>query len=109
MGKLIRFAIYGVIFFTIFKFVQENPSREEYNDWISGQVTGETQNLLIQSLVNIISEPVLNSSTTHTDYVLFSIYETDLSVIGMDKIKVIGILGQFIPLSNSSEPDYSDI
>lgn len=114
MGKLIRFAFYGVLLFAIVKFVQDNPTREEYNDWMSSQVTGETQNVFIQGLVDIVSEPILNSSTTHTDYVVFSIFETDLSLLGLENMRVLGILGQFIPLSNNeqntpAEEDYSDI
>jgi hypothetical protein len=108
-NRIFRYIVYAIILILFISLVAANPTRDEYNGWVAEQVMEGTQNVIIQGLVNLISEPILNTSTTHTDYIIFSIYETDLSLLGVENIKVIGIWNHFIPLSGPGEADHSDI
>lgn len=100
-NRVVRFAFYLIVLILIIKLVQSNPSRDDYNLWISKQFTNNTEYEFLQGIVNIVSEPILNASTVHTDYIICSVFETDLSSVGASKIKVIGVLGYFIPLSSN--------
>jgi hypothetical protein len=105
---LFRYFVYALILIFFISLIGANPTREEYNHWVTEQVM-DGQNSIVQGIVNWVSEPILNATTTQTDYIIFSIYETDLSLLGIENIVVIGIWNQFIPISAPSEPDYTDI
>jgi hypothetical protein len=102
-NKLFRYVVYAFILILFISLIGANPTRDEYNRWVAEQITEGTQNVVIQGLVNLVSEPLLDSSTTHTDYIIFSVYETDLSLLGVENIKVIGIWNQFILLGRPVE------
>ncbi len=105
MKGFFKIAIYIVILLGLLKMYDSNPEKDDYIHWISEQATKETENILIKGIVSVIAEPVLDSATTQKDFLVFSIFETDLTGYGMEKIKVVGVLGQFLPISSTADEE----
>jgi hypothetical protein len=77
-----------------------NPGRSEYIDWVNHKSMDQSSNLLKRGLLSIAGKSIFDAETTKSDYVVFSVYKTDFSDVGMGKMTTIGIFNQFIPLSN---------
>jgi len=77
-----------------------NPGRSEYIDWVNHKSMDQSSNLLKRGLLSIAGKSIFDAGTTKSDYVVFSVYKTDFSDVGMGKMTTIGIFNQFIPLSS---------
>ena len=83
-----------------------NPNKTEYINWLKAQVVGQNNDdMLLQGIVALAGEPIINYATNIHNYVFLSVYNTNLSDIG--EINVIGVFGNFIPLSNQNSKRHS--
>ena len=77
--------------------VVSNPSKEDFITWVREEVTKEVKGdskVLVDFGFDIFGDKVINSATTSSNFVLFSIYDVELSE---DKnVKVVAILNNFI-------------
>ena len=77
--------------------VVSNPSKEDFITWVREEVTKEVKGdnkVLVDFGFDIFGDKVINSATTSSNFVLFSIYDVKLSD---DKnIKVVGVFNNFI-------------
>ncbi len=90
----------------IFLFIT-NPTQDDFNRFAQEYTRNNTNSgeAIVDSLAgNFVSEIAANS-TYRKDYYLFSIYIVDLSIIALfsselpNEIKILGIAGNFIPIS----------
>lgn len=95
-----------------------NPSKNEFIDFASAQIKKKYPDLdfkadtgtsaiekMIAGFGNMMITNFLNEATTRKDYVVFSIYELDMKMardfgVEAKNIKVLGIVGNFIPLTS---------
>jgi hypothetical protein len=84
----------------IFILSATNPERAEYIDWINHKTMEQSSNLLKKGILSLAGESIFDAGTTKSDYVVFSIYKTDFTDVGMGKVTTIAIFNQFIPLSS---------
>ncbi|WP_040204238.1 DUF4359 domain-containing protein [Neobacillus jeddahensis] len=77
-----------------------NPERADYIDWINHTTMEQSSNLLKKGILSLAGESIFDAGTTKSDYVVFSIYKTDFTEVGMGKITTIGVFNQFIPLTS---------
>jgi len=76
-----------------------NPGRSEYIDWVNHKTMDQSSNLLKRGILSIAGKSIFDAGTTKKDYMVFSVYKTDFTEVGMGKTTTIGILHQFIPLT----------
>ncbi|MFZ7943791.1 MULTISPECIES: DUF4359 domain-containing protein [Bacillaceae] len=86
--------------FIIFVLSATNPERAEYIDWINHKTMDQSSNLLKKGILSVAGKSIFDAGTTKSDYVVFSIYKTDFTDIGMGKVTTIGVFNRFIPLSS---------
>jgi len=99
MKTLAIFAVLSAILFGT------NPTQDEYVSWLKQRaINDEAGNEFGQALTLMLGGPIFNLSTTHKDFLFFSIYQTDLGTGA--KIGAIGLLHHFllIDLTGSNPP-----
>lgn len=79
-----------------------NPSKDDFSTWLKEKMQSSSENVLTKGVVSLFGSTIIENSTTSTDYILFSVYDFKL---GGKKVKIIGILHNFIPVSSTEEPD----
>lgn len=77
-----------------------NPGMDQYGDYIKDEISdevGQGGNVekALGKFIGGLAGSVMTSATTRTDYLFFSIYETDL---GTDEIKCLGLVNNFFVL-----------
>ena len=76
--------------------VLTNPSKGEYVDWAQDAAYQQVSGGWAKGAVALFGGPVLKAATVRQNYVLFSLFQTDL---GGDNPKlVLGLFRTFIPL-----------
>jgi hypothetical protein len=80
-----------------------NPGPEAYSDFLREEMTEEAEREgevagALAAIFGGIAESIFESATTRDNYVLFSVYTTELDA---DALVVLGILGNFIVLSEA--------
>jgi hypothetical protein len=98
MKRILSIIILIVVLFVL---SVTNPGRSEYIDWINEKALDQSSNILEKGILSFAGEAVFEMGTTQKDYVIFSIYKTDFSEIGLGKVTSIGVFNQFIPLSKN--------
>lgn len=87
-------------------FFVTNPTQDEYVSWLKQQIIktdAGAHDALGNAMVSLFGGPLFNLSTTREDFLLFSIYTTDLG--NGAKIKALGILRHFVPMEGTPEPN----
>ncbi len=77
-----------------------NPTLDQYGDFVRDEIQdevgqGSRMEKALGRVIGGLAGGVLTSATTRTDYLFFSIYDTDL---GTDEIKCLGIVNTFFIL-----------
>nr|WP_263324796.1 DUF4359 domain-containing protein [Neobacillus sp. Marseille-Q6967] len=88
-----------LLFVILFVLSETNPGRSEYLDWINQEAMDQSSNIFEKGILSFAGESVFDMGTTRKDYIVFSLYKTDFSEIGMGKITCIGVFNRFIPIS----------
>ena len=103
----------------LFGFVMNvmNPNKTEFIDFASAQIKKKYPDLdfkadkgtsaiekMIAGFGNMMITNFLSEATTRQDYIVFTIYELDMKMardfgVEAKNIKVLGIVGNFIPIS----------
>ncbi|PLS04317.1 DUF4359 domain-containing protein [Neobacillus cucumis] len=97
MKRLVSLLLSVVIIFVL---SATNPGRSEYVDWVNQKTMDQSSNLLKRGILSVAGKSIFDAGTTKKDYVVFSIYKTDFTDVGMGKMTTLGIFNQFIPLTN---------
>ncbi len=90
-----------IVIVVLFILSETNPGRSEYVDWINHEAMDQSSNIVQKGILSLAGKSVFDMATTHNNYLLFSIYKTDFSEIGLGKVTCIGLFNQFIPISKS--------
>ena len=85
--------------FIIFVLSATNPERAEYLDWMNHKTMEQSSNLIKKGILSVAGKSIFDAGTTKSDYLVFSVYKTDFTDIGMGKVTTIGVFNQFIPLN----------
>ncbi|OLS33934.1 hypothetical protein [Bacillus sp. MRMR6] len=93
--------IISVILLVVVLFIlsETNPGRSEYIEFMTHAAMDQSSNVLEKGILSLAGNKVFDIGTTHTDYMLFTIYKTDFTEIGMGQVTCIGVFNQFIPIS----------
>jgi len=75
-----------------------NPGRTAYIEWINHKTMDKSSNLLEKGVLSLAGKSIFDAGTTQKDYVIFSVYKTDFSDIGMGKVTSVGIFNKFITI-----------
>ncbi|MBC6972775.1 hypothetical protein H9I32_10345 [Bacillus sp. Xin] len=79
-----------------------NPSKESFVSWITEKLKEQT-NGFAGFGIDLIGNKLISSATTTSNYVFFSVFDTYLSKT--ENIKVLGVFGNFIPLSSGASEE----
>ncbi|WML41254.1 DUF4359 domain-containing protein [Neobacillus sp. OS1-2] len=86
--------------FIIFVLSATNPERSDYLDWINHKTMDQSSNILKKGILSVAGKSIFDAGTTKSDYLVFSVYKTDFTDVGLGKVTTIGVFNQFIPLSS---------
>lgn len=79
-----------------------NPTEEDYLNWVQTQYTSQqaaSQKGLAEVFLQVVGPTLIKKSTTSTNYLIFTLYETKFEGNCM---QTIGILDHFFPLPVTS-------
>lgn len=96
MRRLISIILFAAVIFVL---SATNPERAEYIEWINNKTMNQSSNLLQKGILSVAGKTIFDAGTTEDDYVLFTIYKTDFSEVGMGKVTSIGVFKRFVTLS----------
>lgn len=96
MRRLISIILFAAVIFVL---SATNPERTEYIEWINTKTMKQSSNLLEKGILSVAGKTIFDAGTTENDYVLFTIYKTDFSDVGMGKVTSIGVFNRFVTLS----------
>ncbi len=91
MKKVLSFLILAALAFCL---AATNPDKDDFVSWTKGRLAGGSQDTLTR-VGAALAAPTLGAMTEVRDYVVCSVFETD--VLGK-KQTTLGILGTFIRL-----------
>ena len=78
-----------------------NPGMDDYVSWAANQSTEEASNQFEELLTRFVGEPMIRRATSRNNYVIFSIYETNIPDLnGEESSTTIGIFGNFFVLNS---------
>ncbi|MCM0648605.1 DUF4359 domain-containing protein [Clostridium swellfunianum] len=93
------------LIFALFAALLTNPKKDNYVSWMKEKASAESSNSIEKGLVALLGGPLIKESTQSKNYVLFSVYETSF---GEEKIKILGIYNNFIPIGKSTKLDITE-
>jgi hypothetical protein len=92
-----RHIIGGLVSVLIFLMVFLNPSQDKYVSWVGDRLK-EEKGILVSIGVDYVAKPIIATSTTKKDFILFTIYHTN--IVTDKDIITLGIMNQFIPIKS---------
>lgn len=89
--------------------VATNPSPKDHSAYVRQELAKEAQNdgglsEALMLLLGGVAESVVSNATTRDNYLIFSIYTTNL---GGDELVVLGVLGRFLGIGSSNAEEVS--
>lgn len=101
-GTIVNLAILGLL-------VATNPSPMDHSTFIRQELAREAQNdgglsEVLMLLFGGFAESVISNATTRDNYLIFSIYTTN---IGEDELVVLGVLGSFLGIDSKKVEEVS--
>ena len=90
--------IFSVIAFILIVASITNPSKDNFIYWAKEELKQENE-LVLNLGIEFIGDEIINLATNTENFVFFSIFKS--KVPNNEKIKVLGIFNNFIPLSKS--------
>jgi hypothetical protein len=72
-----------------------NPSKGDYVSWLKEEAISRSDNSLEQGMIEVLGAAVIDASTETSNFVVFSVFETNL---GNNTIIAIGVANNFIPI-----------
>lgn len=89
MKKMIIIGLIAIIL------ILTNPSKADFVDWSHEKMIAQSEGILERGFSQYFGRDYIASQTTSQDYVMFSIYTSQL---GNYRVITIGILNNFIPV-----------
>jgi hypothetical protein len=96
MKRLVPIIIFIAILYVL---STTNPERSAYIDWINHKTMDKSSNLIEKGVLSLAGKSIFDAGTTQKDYVVFSVYKTDFSDVGLGKVTSIGLFNKFITIS----------
>lgn len=78
-----------------------NPSEAEYNEWFTNQMKDRSDSDIVDFGIDILGPNYVEKETSYTNYILFSVYKTQLP--GPTEVKTVGIFNNFFFISKSQQ------
>lgn len=99
--KISQFLILFVLVIMVLMAVT-NPGLDDYVNWVTAQARENASNRFEELMASFVGEPMIRAATTRNNYVIFSIYETDIPDLNDDESsKTIGVFGNFFVLNSA--------
>lgn len=81
-----------------------NPGLDDYAAWVGDQSSEEATSQLEKLITNLVDEPMIRRTTSRDNYIIFSIYETEIPDLnGEESSKTIGVFGNFFVLNRTDK------
>ena len=93
--RTIWFAAFMLFTLLIVIFAITNPSKGDYISWLKEEAISRSNNYLEQGMIEVLGAAVIEASTETRNYIVFSVFETNL---GNSTIIAIGVANNFIPI-----------
>ncbi|MFD2168566.1 DUF4850 domain-containing protein [Tumebacillus lipolyticus] len=90
-----------IVLFLLGLMAMTNPSKVEYTSWAKEKAMAKSEGLLEKVLTTLFVDSTFESSTQTSNFVFFTVFSTEISK--NEKVKVIGLFHNFIPLSLQEE------
>lgn len=74
-----KYIFAGLIVILVLLAAVTAPKKEEYMDWVKTQVKKEADNAVVSFGIDLLGDSLLKSSTTCSNYVVFTVCETKLA------------------------------
>ncbi len=82
-----------------------NPSEAEYNDWFTNEMKDRSESDLLDFGIDLLGPNYVEKETSYTNYILFSVYKTQLP--GPTEVTTVGIFNNFFFVSKSQQKQES--
>ncbi|AGK96495.1 hypothetical protein [Clostridium pasteurianum] len=89
-----------IIMFIVLILVITNTKKTDYVSWLKEKAISQTNNGIEQGSIELLGGAVIDSSTKSYNCIIFSVYSTNLP--NNPNLVVIGILGNFLPMSTNN-------
>jgi len=78
-----------------------NPGMDDYVSWVADQSSEDATSRFEELITSFVGEPMIRRATSRDNYVIFSIYETDIPDLnGEESSTTIGVFGNFFVLNS---------
>lgn len=78
-----------------------NPSESEYKEWFVDEMKDRSESGLLDFGIDLIGPSYVEKETSYTNYLLFSVYKTQLP--GPTEVTTVGVFNKFFFISKSNE------
>ena len=78
-----------------------NPSEAEYKEWFKEQMKDRSGSDLLDFGIDVLGPSYIEKETSYTNYILVSVYKTELP--GPTEVTTIGIFNNFFFISKSQK------
>jgi hypothetical protein len=92
-----RYILGGFATILILLMVFLNPGQDKYVSWVGDRLK-EEKGILTSIGIDYVAKPIISTSTTKRDFVLFTVYHTN--IVTDKDIITLGIMNQFIPIKS---------
>ncbi|KGX89940.1 DUF4359 domain-containing protein [Pontibacillus marinus] len=78
-----------------------NPSEAEYKEWFTNEMKDRSDSDLMDFGIDLFGPNYVEKETSYTNYILFSLYKTQLP--GPTEVTTVGIFNHFFFVSKSQQ------
>jgi hypothetical protein len=100
-----KYVLIAIIVLLIIVATITNPSKNDFITWSKEKLKSESNNGLVNWGIEVLGDDLIASATTTNNLVLLSIFTVILSET--ERVKVLGIFNNFIPLTGPSKEEGS--
>ncbi|KAA0542582.1 DUF4359 domain-containing protein [Bacillus sp. BGMRC 2118] len=91
------YPISGIIVVMLLTMIFLNPGQDKYVSWVGDRLK-EEKGILLSIGIDYVAKPIISTSTTKKDFILFSVYHTH--IVSDKEMITLGIFNQFIPIKS---------
>jgi len=95
----------AILLLILILFAVTNPTKEDFTAWLQEKMEAQTESPLVKGVITLFGKNIIENSTKTTNFVLFSIYDM---TINNQRIIIVGILKNFIPIYKEENPPVSN-
>lgn len=91
------YPISGILVAMIVMMIFLNPGQDKYVSWVGDRLK-EEKGILLSIGIDYVAKPIISTSTTKKDFIVFSVYHTH--IVSDKEMITLGIFNQFIPIKS---------